>query len=398
MAQEHSGAHDGTVIARTAPVWERQVAVNMEMLALLEGSRRLPGSGLVRFGVDCQAVVLGFAARLALADDVHSMYAGIWRLINEALANSGASVEVFKVKAHQDPLVDRQGEALANFLGNDAADRWAKQASSDRCSIVLMNEVESRLLSNLSRARRVVSWLAEGIWPDSKVLGRAAGRSGNRVALGLRPKQLDHMWVWSGSVWRCSRCHRHSRSGRVRRSDRTCRPDTGAGVGAHPSHAVRSARLKDSTGSEFWVCTRCGGSRTGASGLRKQCVPGSSACKSRLDRIAKGRHPYSGKGILLGCGVVGGGLAGCSAGSADAGWAAGFGGSSVGFRHPGRPPDSVEGVGLPVDPSVVCVVEAACEAEGAEVEGAEVFADEEASAFGGSDSEDPFGHVFAGFG
>ncbi len=56
----------------------------------------------MRFGIDCQMVISGFAQRLWIADDDRAFHAGTWRLIHEAMARSPqVAVEVFKIKAHR---------------------------------------------------------------------------------------------------------------------------------------------------------------------------------------------------------------------------------------------------------------------------------------------------------
>ncbi len=80
----------------------RQAAVNMEIGGLLAGVERLPPSGGVRFGIDCQMVVSGFGKRLLIADDDRSFHSGTWRLINDAMSLAPAvGVEIFKIKAHR---------------------------------------------------------------------------------------------------------------------------------------------------------------------------------------------------------------------------------------------------------------------------------------------------------
>ncbi len=63
--------------AESAPVSERQVAVNVAMLFLFVGVEIAPFPDLSwqNLGVDCQAVVQGFAKRTSLADDYRSYYA-----------------------------------------------------------------------------------------------------------------------------------------------------------------------------------------------------------------------------------------------------------------------------------------------------------------------------------
>ncbi len=89
--------------AESARVKHRQVACVVDICAFLSEVERLPEAGTLRFSTDCQMVVSGFGARIVLADDDRSSYAGTPRLINEAIARVGeeVAVEVFKVKAHR---------------------------------------------------------------------------------------------------------------------------------------------------------------------------------------------------------------------------------------------------------------------------------------------------------
>ncbi len=140
----------------------------MDMNGLLSGVESLPSCGTVQFGIDCQMVVAGFVQRLWLADDDRAVNVGTWRLINEAMDRlPQVAAKVFKIKAHRS--VDQVApDGLEDCLGNEAVDLLAKQAATDRTSIELMKLAKAKLAGRLAKARRVVQWLADQAWPDSK--------------------------------------------------------------------------------------------------------------------------------------------------------------------------------------------------------------------------------------
>ncbi len=84
-------------------VTHRQVAVDIEILALLVAVRRAPDAGNFRLGIDCQELVTFFPKRRELPDDYRSVHADMWPRVDEAkdLRGPGLGVEVYRVKAHR---------------------------------------------------------------------------------------------------------------------------------------------------------------------------------------------------------------------------------------------------------------------------------------------------------
>ncbi len=126
--------------------------------------------------VDCQAVVSGFAKLEMVADDHKNFYAGVWRIVRAALKENGCRMVVKKIKAHR-LRSDVRDEELFWWKGNEAADKWAKIGAEDRNEF--WGDAAERILTgNLYKARAVIKWLSEGLWPD----GRASGKVINRCA------------------------------------------------------------------------------------------------------------------------------------------------------------------------------------------------------------------------
>jgi hypothetical protein len=181
-------------------------------------------------------------------------------------------------------------EELVDFIGNERADEWAKRAADDRPEQRTEAAVEAMALA-VKKARKVVEWLAEGSWPDSKALGKAPSGVRERMRAGVKPPVSRHMWVWQGRRWGCVRCgvpgtRRRPTGGR-------CAGGVSR-LGVHESH-----RLRDCTagGNPMLVCLVCGGSRTGHRGLESSCgvlSSRASAVKRRLCFLRDDRHPYNG--------------------------------------------------------------------------------------------------------
>ena len=172
-------------------------------------------------------------------------------------------------------------------------DLLAKQAATDRTSIELMKLVDAQLTEQLGKARKVVAWLADQVWPDSDAIGKAPGLQARRSAAGLRPAPRSHAWVWSGTSWRC----------RLRGGGGRGGPAIGPCAGAvhlakvHRKHMVRECKQGWDVGPPFLM--RCGCTQTGGHGLKASCRVGQAALR-RLSFLEKGLHTYSRQPVFLG--------------------------------------------------------------------------------------------------
>jgi hypothetical protein len=262
--------------------------VNTEMFAMAAAAVYAPEDAEFTLWADCATVVSGFAQLERVADDHKNYYAGIWRIVRAALKDNGCRMMVKKVKAHR--LVADVPEAeMFWWKGNEAADKWAKLGAEDR-NEAWGNLVDKILTGNLRKARAVVTWLAEGVWPDGRALGKCKGRCA-RADFDLKPRPKVHEWSWCLKGWRCTKCgaKRHIKGGGATAC--TEKFDT-CGISADHRH-LRKAVGPD--GIPIIFCARCGGARTGRTGgLTKSCalMCGGSASKERLKRLSEGRHPY----------------------------------------------------------------------------------------------------------
>jgi hypothetical protein len=283
------------IYAESAADTVRQTAVNMEMASLRAAITRITCDSKIRIGMDCQAVVDGWKKRVRLGQEANCLHAGHWRFINEFMDMHQPDVQVFKIKAHREKSSVPQ-EEMADYLGNDLADVWAKQAAGDRTSVLLMDSADEILTQNLAKARKVVSWLAAGSWPNGKELGRPPGRGvrTSKVYTRMGLDQGGHWWLWQGKAWRCGLCSKLTRSRSTQRRD-VC-PGSIEKAGVHPSHkVVRATGL-----TQFWICVACGGTRTGSHGLTGPCHPGTKAAGERIKLLRKDLHPYSRLPITIG--------------------------------------------------------------------------------------------------
>ncbi len=87
---------------------------------------------------------------------------------------------------------------MEHFLGSENVDLLAKHVATDRFSVAFMDLAEAEFTGQLLKARRVVAWLADQVWPDSKALGKVPGAQARRAVAGLSLAPRVHAWVWSG--------------------------------------------------------------------------------------------------------------------------------------------------------------------------------------------------------
>ncbi len=109
----------------------RHVAVNTEMLAMAVAATNAPEEGGITLWCDCQVVVSGFADLEDVADHHKVFYAGMWRVVRSAIEENGCRTTVKKIKAPRQEA-DIAEEDRMGWLGNEAADEWAKIGARGR--------------------------------------------------------------------------------------------------------------------------------------------------------------------------------------------------------------------------------------------------------------------------
>ena len=131
-------------------------------------------------------------------------YAGVMKYMLQ-WPGYGLIQDVIKVKAHQD--IDSIGCPVAKVraIGNDHADKGAKEALGLHPS--LSEDARLEVEASIDRAVEVCKTIAKtlGLWPPLK-------RSKNRLPRSVQPKRHspavggEHSWAYSGGLWRCSKC------------------------------------------------------------------------------------------------------------------------------------------------------------------------------------------------
>ena len=169
-----------------------------------------------------------------MADAPRCKHAGVWRAVREVLGQTQCAIQVTKVKAHRH-VSQVSAEDMEDFVGNELADKLAKQGASDRVE-VQADAADAALRSNLAKARKVVSALAQQVWPDSESMGRAwvERQAAHKDGTG---HYRSHRWLWYAGKWCCRVCGRLSKMGKFSRC-----PGARELKGVHESHSLWLAR------------------------------------------------------------------------------------------------------------------------------------------------------------
>ncbi len=97
-----------------------------------------------------------------------------------------------KIKAHTDRQ-DAAEEDLEGWL-DEAADQKAKVGALDR-SEAWGNAVGKLLTHNLRHARAVMTWLAQGVWTDGRMLGKIEQLARSADADMPKAHIKGHTWM-----------------------------------------------------------------------------------------------------------------------------------------------------------------------------------------------------------
>ncbi len=241
---------------------------------------------------DCSNVVrdLNLPPRAAL--DGRKMYAGMMR---EVVTDDDWAKRtlVRKVPAHVNPTSLPPGQARADAIGNDAADKLAKDAVSlhPAPTPAMRQELEALL----TRARIVVRTIAAVTQCFPPMARERMARpppsvEGARVNVGT-----GHRWVFTSGMWRCEACLRMTTKSQIDAALalERChgqRPTMNIHAMAQRGHAL--ARTDGLFPVVF--CVRCGAwSTRRAYGLAAACrgTPAPSG-RQALARIARGYQPW----------------------------------------------------------------------------------------------------------
>ncbi len=246
---------------------------------------------------DCANVVrdLNLPPMAALAG--RKMYSGLLREVTTDSAWLQRTV-IRKVPAHVNPTALRPGPERDDAVGNDVADRLAKEAVEEHPAPP--PAMKQDLESALKRARLIVRTIAavtQCFPPMAKERMRRPPPpvNGARVTIGA-----GHNWIFTSGMWRCQTCLRM-----------TTRPQIDSAL-AHercPGHRLsmdacamvsRGHSLAQTDGAlPVIFCVRCGAwSTRRAYGLSAPCrgAPAPSG-RQALTRISRGYLPWDNRNV-----------------------------------------------------------------------------------------------------
>jgi hypothetical protein len=201
-----------------------------------------------------------------------------------------------KTKAHRSLAQAIEEGDEAAYHGNEAADKWAKQAAAvSELPVNVLKEypVQVKEATKLLRGMaRVIAGQRPPVELRRVPRQQPAGRPARQATRGP-----THRWSWCRELfaWHCTVCHRVSGT---RCEKELCTPAKGSlaklrqAVGQ--GHAIVQAVTAD--GKPFYGCTRCGHyAEAMARKLLEPCKHRKASGRGRLfSRLLKWRHPRTG--------------------------------------------------------------------------------------------------------
>ena len=233
---------------QTAAVAERLAIAHVWAL-----TKHLTG-GEFRVVSDCQSAITE-----STSPELHSGHKAIWASLWRPVASdrskgSNPFGAVDNIKAHTILAPGASAATARDFHGNNAADRFAKQAAAANAP--------SGATQALARAEYVmaVARMAAGAlacWPSPLEQFGALVQERPTAQGGLPGTARRHRYRWTGAVWQCSRCMRPKRVVDAPSDASHCKgvPWRGA-LECDRGHCVWFALLTD--GSNIGVCSNCG--------------------------------------------------------------------------------------------------------------------------------------------
>ena len=208
---------------------------------------------------DCAYVIKGASGAPAeWLQQSRSFNADLWKEVAHLIRDHGGHTEMFKTKAHQarSAAENDDTQPFRWWLGNELADRTAKQLYRDRAAggydIDQLAENRAQYASVLCRVAHAVAWTFK-IWPGGFKSVVRRRKFANAFEGG---KCGDHVLTKrSVGCWGCKHCtlRCNGRRGLVALRRKPCFGD--AVARAHPSHKLRCHN------GILWCC-RCGAHTT----------------------------------------------------------------------------------------------------------------------------------------
>ena len=239
---------------------------------------------------DCNSVVVAAECGPSFSHAPSKTYAGLWKVNHHPLV-------VRKTKAHRTQAEALAQDDAADFFGNQAADRLAKEAAVD----ALPPEVELRAAFNaIAKAMafyRAVAKMLASFPPARDIWGKLA-----RARCPAKPARREHgdrhsfVWHLVHNRWVCTVCRRTKLRSRSVVDRTPCSQPAPRIrqmlVGGHGTHVTFTAPCP---GGDLFFCRRCGcHATTRPRALLAPCKPLDAHGRYNLGRIADRLHPYTG--------------------------------------------------------------------------------------------------------
>jgi ribonuclease HI len=295
---------DTTAVHGAVPRPLPQTATVAEVTALCQTMRLMERGATVSVVTDCQAVVNGFEAgpnKLRAG----RRHAGVWRNIWRTIHEKQLQVTIQKTKAHRSEKEARAQQDMADYLGNQEADRLAGQGAR------LIGPPESAVSAEIRLQAGEKTWVkamathVPDLWRrGGEAFPTRPGKKKDKVEPTMRCRPAGYVGGELNKWWWCDRCGRNSQNRAKLCKNRCPGQDRLAAISIANHHDTRQWTVLSGTwqGKTLWGCSTCGS--TGirrAEGLGRPCRGTATGHRKWvLAQLGKGRHP-NGKDVVEEC-------------------------------------------------------------------------------------------------
>jgi hypothetical protein len=248
---------------------------------------KLPADVLSRVSIVTDSSNGVCTGRRDIADNPKLWYSGFWR--EPTVADTQG---IRKVRAHRPAIEAIEDGWYPDWLGNRAADLWAKSGNTG-----WQGDVPAYLQglgSQLQGARGALQKLHECFsWKSVEGVPHARRAPGGLALATFTP----HVFEWIGNAWQRVNCKALKRVARSRIDRASCPGEQALANHAHRSRALWKA-LAPTPGfggrllTRIWFCRRRGAHASRRwSGLGAECLPGKR--HRALGAFRQGVHPFT---------------------------------------------------------------------------------------------------------
>ncbi len=289
----------------SVPVWATlpQSSQSAEHAAYAGVSHVLDDDAII-YG-DCKTVLDMAKLPPCRRFDGRRKYAGVHLSMRKHPEGLARMVQTVKVKAHQTISNIEDEDERWRAIGNDLADKAAKQAR------LRHPQPSPELAAQISFWERRAPYVVEAVAtamplfpPLGGKLTRRRRRCTDDAAAKAGPTEVPvHQWEYAAGRWRCARCWTYVAGQGGVPSSRRGEPCQSDRVPHRQRLFERLGHVMLHTDGELPItfCARCGGwSSRRANRLARACGQPTGAGKMALKRIASGLHPWQARDAKTG--------------------------------------------------------------------------------------------------